>query len=64
MKHTYLGHKSNPHRLGLLGKIIDTWRSHIFFLAHLGYSQWEVEMHPQRTKANNIQSIHSANTRK
>jgi hypothetical protein len=59
MKNHHASHRSNGKMLAPLDNIIELWRSKVFFFAHLGFSQWEVEARSKEAK-----SIHSANTRK
>jgi hypothetical protein len=64
MKNHHANHRSNGKMLAPLDNIIELWRSKVFFFAHLGFSQWEVEAKPKEAKPTKVQSIHSANTRK
>jgi hypothetical protein len=64
MKNHHASHRSNGKMLAPLDNIIELWRSKVFFFAHLGFSQWEVEARSKEVKPTKVQSIHSANTRK
>jgi hypothetical protein len=57
MIHNYVDRKAEQNRLCSLRKIIDICRSNIFFIVHLGYSQWEVETPSRSAKPHKIQSI-------
>jgi hypothetical protein len=59
MKNHHASHRSNGKMLAQLDNIIEFWRSKVFFFAHLGFSQWEVE-----AKLKEAKSMHSVNTRK
>jgi hypothetical protein len=54
---------SNDKRLASLDNIIELWQNTVFFFAHIGFSQWDVEAKPKRAQLKNLPSKPAANTR-